>query len=238
MIEIILKLIQDSGITNNKLLSDLGLPISAISEWKKGKAKPSTEALVKIADYFNVSVDFLLGRELTKSNDYNISLKNLSSSQRAMLKSYIHAALVDHYRNDDFYNDFSKQFNIEINNVYRWFSALNDYSLEDKINDILSFLDTSLSELLNRYNVVIDTYNVAKNLKLNIANYEDANYPVLINGLEVFESLSNLSFDNLKYLSKPLYEQISIDADNTNSISDDIVSELKKGARMPISDIK
>lgn len=65
MIERILELIKKFGITNNKLLSDLKLPISAISEWKKGKAKPSVDALVKIADYFNVSVDYLLGR----SND-------------------------------------------------------------------------------------------------------------------------------------------------------------------------
>lgn len=62
MIEIILKLIEQSGVSNNKLLSDLKLPASAISEWKKGKAKPSVDALIKIADYFNVSVDYLLGR--------------------------------------------------------------------------------------------------------------------------------------------------------------------------------
>lgn len=62
MIETILKLIEQSGISNNKLLSELKLPASAITEWKKGKAKPSVEALMKIADYFNVSVDYLLGR--------------------------------------------------------------------------------------------------------------------------------------------------------------------------------
>lgn len=63
MVEIILDLIKKSGITNNKLLSDLNLPSSAITEWKKGKAKPSVDALMKIADYFDCSVDYLLGLE-------------------------------------------------------------------------------------------------------------------------------------------------------------------------------
>lgn len=69
MVEIILDLIKKSGITNNKLLSDLNLPSSAITEWKKGKAKPSVDALMKIADYFDCSVDYLLGRE--KHTDTN-----------------------------------------------------------------------------------------------------------------------------------------------------------------------
>jgi len=43
-----------------KLTADLSLSGSAITEWKKGKGKPSAEAIIKIADYFGVSTDWLL----------------------------------------------------------------------------------------------------------------------------------------------------------------------------------
>lgn len=40
---------------------ELGLGNGTISRWKS--ASPNTEKLQKIADYFNVSMDYLLGRE-------------------------------------------------------------------------------------------------------------------------------------------------------------------------------
>ena len=41
-----------------------GLHDKAISEYERGKRKPSADALVKISDHFMVSVDYLLGRDL------------------------------------------------------------------------------------------------------------------------------------------------------------------------------
>ena len=62
MIERIASLIEEEGITASKLSKDLGFNSGAISNWKKGRAKPGTEAIIKIADYFNVTTDYLLGR--------------------------------------------------------------------------------------------------------------------------------------------------------------------------------
>lgn len=63
VIDKILKLTAERNISNRKLTIDLGISNSAISEWKKGKAKPSLEAVVKIAKYFGVSTDYLLLEE-------------------------------------------------------------------------------------------------------------------------------------------------------------------------------
>lgn len=60
LIDRILELIKEGGITAKKLTSDLNLTNSAITEWKKGRAKPGTDAVIKIARYFNVSADWLL----------------------------------------------------------------------------------------------------------------------------------------------------------------------------------
>ena len=34
----------------------------AVASWENGRTEPSNMVLVEIADYFNVSVDYLLGR--------------------------------------------------------------------------------------------------------------------------------------------------------------------------------
>ena len=45
------------------VLSQLcGLPDSSIRRYERGEAKPTMDSLVAIADYFNVSIDYLVGR--------------------------------------------------------------------------------------------------------------------------------------------------------------------------------
>ena len=61
-IERILFLIKQHDITAAHLLREAKLNPTSVTEWKKGKAKPSYGALVKIANYFNVSVEYLEGK--------------------------------------------------------------------------------------------------------------------------------------------------------------------------------
>ena len=60
IIKRIVNLMDSKGISAHKLEVSAGLSISSIQAWKNGKAKPSVEAIKKIAEYFNVSTDYLL----------------------------------------------------------------------------------------------------------------------------------------------------------------------------------
>ena len=51
----------DAGIGQNKLAADLQLSNASISYWETAKQEPTAEAIFKIAQYFNVSADYLLG---------------------------------------------------------------------------------------------------------------------------------------------------------------------------------
>lgn len=61
-VEKITKLFEESGKSASSILKELNFSPTALSEWKRGKAKPTADALAKLADYFGVSVDYLLGR--------------------------------------------------------------------------------------------------------------------------------------------------------------------------------
>lgn len=59
--EIVRSLCQEKGITIAALERTLDFGNGTIRKW--GATIPSGDRLSKVADYFNVSVDFLLGRE-------------------------------------------------------------------------------------------------------------------------------------------------------------------------------
>lgn len=54
----IVRLLKEKGISANKLLTELSLPNSAITQWKKGFASPSAKALQKIANYFELPISY------------------------------------------------------------------------------------------------------------------------------------------------------------------------------------
>lgn len=60
IIERIVLLLKENKITAKSLCIKLNISTNSISEWKSGKIKPSAEILINIAQYFNVSLDWLL----------------------------------------------------------------------------------------------------------------------------------------------------------------------------------
>lgn len=55
------ELMDKNNVKQLQLSKVIGVSQGNISDWKSGRSTPSIEALVKIAEYFNVSVDYLLG---------------------------------------------------------------------------------------------------------------------------------------------------------------------------------
>lgn len=50
-------------IKSRHIVSQLcGLPPDAVRRYERGESKPTLEALVKLADYYEVSLDYLVGR--------------------------------------------------------------------------------------------------------------------------------------------------------------------------------
>lgn len=64
MYEIFVKLLEKYGVTAYKVSKATGIAGSTFSDWKSGRSTPKQDKLQKIADYFGVTVDYLMtGKE-------------------------------------------------------------------------------------------------------------------------------------------------------------------------------
>jgi transcriptional regulator with XRE-family HTH domain len=79
---IISKLLSAPGETQTKLAKAIGVNRQSIGQWKDGITSPDINALYKIADYYNVSADYLIGR--TSKQDEQLKNQIKGELQKAI----------------------------------------------------------------------------------------------------------------------------------------------------------
>ena len=65
---IYIDLCKQKGISPSKAAEEMGFHRSSVTNWKTNGYTPRREILLKVAEYFGVTVDFLLGDENKKSS--------------------------------------------------------------------------------------------------------------------------------------------------------------------------
>ena len=82
---------KDAKLNQADVANIIGVSVQAYQKYEYGTAEPTFDAISKLADFYNVSVDYLLGRETNKQIDYIQQLadeKGLDSSQRGILAAF------------------------------------------------------------------------------------------------------------------------------------------------------
>ena len=64
---------QERGVKASDVARQTGIKRAAISKWKTGRTSPGVNALILLADYFGVTVDYLVGRD-TPNNTYKVKI--------------------------------------------------------------------------------------------------------------------------------------------------------------------
>ena len=64
-------------ITQTKLSVDIEVSQELISHYETGKSRPNIETLIKLAEYFNCSTDYLLERTNNPSTVKDLNLKDI-----------------------------------------------------------------------------------------------------------------------------------------------------------------
>lgn len=82
MYSIFEKLLQKHGVSAYRVSKDLGIAQSVLSSWKNGISTPKQDKMQKIADYFNVSVDYLMtGEEREDKKKYYLNDETAAMAQ-------------------------------------------------------------------------------------------------------------------------------------------------------------
>lgn len=96
MYEIFVKLLQEHGMSVYQFSKATGIAQSTLSDWKRGKSRPRNDKLKKIADYFGVSVDYLLGRvEQTKNEPATTQSDSELDDLDKLLMDFVHRLTAD-----------------------------------------------------------------------------------------------------------------------------------------------
>lgn len=85
-VEIFNELLEENDLNRKQFAEKSGIPYTTVIGWTKLNRLPDYSALLKLADYFNCSVDFLVGRQDAYGNTY--SSIEASPMEQSLLKSF------------------------------------------------------------------------------------------------------------------------------------------------------
>lgn len=77
MYEVFEQLLQKHGVSPYKVSKDTGVTQTSLSNWKTGKSTPTTKTLQRLADYFGVTLDYLMtGKEDPKEKSPELTARD------------------------------------------------------------------------------------------------------------------------------------------------------------------
>lgn len=130
MYEIYCKLRDRRGLKDADVVRETGITKSTFSDWKSGRSNPKNDKLQKIADYFDVSLDYLTGNSYIEEMGHIIQEERIDqgiSQEELAIKSGVPIEDLELYE------------------------AADEPIREDLFDDIVFVLGTSHLELLDKY---------------------------------------------------------------------------------------
>ena len=98
VVDRILQLRDENNLTSKELENKAGLANSSISQWKRGKGSPSLINIVKLASFFNVSSDYILGLSNERDRSSSQFENSLTQDEALLLSIFREAAPLDKFR--------------------------------------------------------------------------------------------------------------------------------------------
>ena len=100
--KILKSLLEEHNLSQSTFANSIGYTQRAVSKWVNEQSEPTESAIVKAADYFELSTDYLLGRSddfgniviqngsessflPSQEQEFIVKLRSLSSSTQAMI---------------------------------------------------------------------------------------------------------------------------------------------------------
>jgi len=113
------KIRESLQLTQVKVANDLKLSRQVYNFYENGKRNPDMQTLIKIADYYGVSIDYLLGRtnvikpENIDENDLLAKLNTADSETKASVEQFLNYLLYEKERKHKEKNDNNAKKNTD-----------------------------------------------------------------------------------------------------------------------------
>lgn len=104
------RLCKERGVTASKVSKATGISTATLSNWKKGNYTPKQDKLQKIADYFDVSVDFLMNGTIPGDLDPETIAQN--ENEKRLLISFRNAGNLTSEQMDELETLFSQSMDL------------------------------------------------------------------------------------------------------------------------------
>lgn len=81
---------KEKGLTQKQIADHFNTSPQSYAQWEKGTRTPSQKSLEKLSDFFDVSVDYLLGRTENQSNITNTGNNSIVFQENTGSINYTH----------------------------------------------------------------------------------------------------------------------------------------------------
>lgn len=128
---------EDNDITQEQMANILGVNRSTYSMWEIGLSFMSVEQLCKFANYFNYSIDYVLGLSNNRKNNGNkvFSYKNLGSNIKKLRIKYNYSQI-----------NLAKKMKVTQACIVRWEKGITKISLPN-LYELAKIFKVSLNEI-------------------------------------------------------------------------------------------
>ena len=154
----ILELRKDRGVKQEELAAELGVTAAAVSKWENGYTLPDVLMLCALADYFQVTTDSLLGRDMPVK-------KTVIAADTKALGEKIGA--------------LAKRYGIEVKGIY---TDLEEAVAEVKADETVTHLLVAYPGGIEGVNTTLDWGDRSISLCLDLSNTEKN----ILSGMEEF----------------------------------------------------
>ena len=96
---------KQANLSQNDLGKIIGVAQNTLSQWGNGLREPDFDSVIKISEYFNVSTDYLLGKEEDMPDELivlNRIVRKLSKSNRKKLVEIAKMMFAEDFDNKKF----------------------------------------------------------------------------------------------------------------------------------------
>ncbi len=157
---------KEMGLTQEELAEAFGITIGAVSKWESGSTIPDIMTLIELADFFNISVDVLLGYSISSK-----SVKDIIEKINTLLKEAKYDEAIS--ETDKALVRYPGNFRIVLESAKTYNVVTASYGYKKYLDKTIELYESSLRLISQNTDPDVDEFSI----RLCIAELKSQNSP-------------------------------------------------------------